>query len=50
MRSLWERFIQSIFGKSDSLQGEWLGWEECDLDCDEDWECELCEEYDIFGE
>jgi hypothetical protein len=44
MRSLWQRFIQSIFGKSDPLQGDWLGWEECDLSC-EDWcECDSFEE------
>jgi hypothetical protein len=48
MRALWQRFIQSIFGKPDSLQGDWLGWEDCDLE--DDWECELCKEYDIFEE
>jgi mRNA-degrading endonuclease YafQ of YafQ-DinJ toxin-antitoxin module len=48
MRSLWQRFIQSIFGKSDPLQGEWLGWQECDVDCDSD--CELCDDYDMFEE
>ena len=32
MRSLWKRFIQNIFGKSDSLQGDWLGWEKFDID------------------
>ena len=35
MRSLWQRFIQSIFAEPDSLQGDWLGWEEFDI---EDWE------------
>jgi hypothetical protein len=34
---LWQRFIQSIFGEPDSLQGNWLGGEEFDI---EDWEDE----------
>lgn len=66
MRSLWQRIIQSIFGKSDSLQGQRVGWQiHDDIDCDngfcdicnfddtwccEDWDCELCKEYDIFEE
>ena len=39
MWALWERFVQSIFGESGSLQGDWLGWEEHDLDCD----CSECD-------
>ena len=43
MRSLWKRFIQNIFGKPDSLQGDWMG-QGCDLSC-EDWcECDSFEE------
>lgn len=42
MRSLWQRFIQSIFGEPDSLQGDWLGWEECDLDCEG---CSICDTF-----
>lgn len=43
MRSLWKRFIQSIFGKSDPFQGEWLGWEvhEESIDCENGF-CDLC--------
>jgi hypothetical protein len=44
MRSLWQRFIQSIFGESDPLQGNWLGWQECDLDCEGCSECDTFEE------
>ena len=36
MRALWERFIEIIFGESDTFQGDWLGWEEFDLDDEED--------------
>jgi len=34
MRSLWQRFIQSIFGESYSLQGQWLGGEKQLEECD----------------
>jgi hypothetical protein len=44
MRSLWQRFIQSFFGEPDSFQGEWLGWEECDLSCESGCECDSLEE------
>lgn len=41
MRALWERFIQSIFGESDSFQGERLGWQEpYEIDFEEYWEDE----------
>ena len=50
MRSLWQRFIQSIFGKSDPLQGDWLGWEELD-DCHYcDSSCEDCPYWDSLWE
>ena len=53
MRALWQRLIQSIFGKPYTLQGNWLGREEFDIDdwdTLEDWDCELCREYDIIDE
>jgi hypothetical protein len=34
---LWKRFIQSIFGEPYTLQGNWMGREEFDI---EDWEDE----------
>ena len=44
MRSLWQRFIQSLFGEPYSLQGDWLGWDECDLTCEEFCDCDSLEE------
>lgn len=61
MRKLWKRFIQSLFGEPYSLQGQWLGWENCELDCGydqycnnctficDDLDCELCAACDTFG-
>jgi len=42
MRSLWQRFIQSLFGESYSLQGDWLG-QGC-LTCGELCDCDSLEE------
>lgn len=52
MRSLWQRFIQNIFGKSDPLQGEWLGWQDDNVACLDPY-CSICDDYescDIFEE
>lgn len=43
MRSLWEFIIQSIFREPDSLQGNWLGRQVCDLDCEG---CPWCDTFE----